>query len=373
MKSVKVSTPSRICLFGEHLDYLHLEVIAMAIDIRFSAEIYPADDQWIKVNIFSENFEKPGDFSHQTFAQSFLLDYPYEYTHHQDFIKSTLNVIQRHYGQLEKGFQIDFYSQVPIGKGMSSSSTLIVVLIKAILEMIGHEDARDPERIAYLAYLAEVKEFNAPGGMMDQYSSALGGLLHLDFSGEDAKPFMLNNRLPGVFILFDSLQPKDTIRVLSHAKKPVVSAMEKLKNKGVQSLRDLKKDSDLPNEFKNELSYEEMTKLLTAIDNYSILNEALVHFQAKEINGTYLGELLSRHHRNLSQGLGISTPEIEAILTTAKENGAWGGKINGSGGGGCCFVYCPKEKAEKIKEAVSALGFPGRIIHMDKGVRCDES
>ncbi|MCK9480075.1 MAG: galactokinase family protein, partial [Firmicutes bacterium] len=34
-----VSTPSRLCLFGEHLDYLELEVIAVAINLRFSAEI----------------------------------------------------------------------------------------------------------------------------------------------------------------------------------------------------------------------------------------------------------------------------------------------------------------------------------------------
>ncbi|NLG53187.1 MAG: hypothetical protein GX541_04350, partial [Clostridiales bacterium] len=53
-------------------------------------------------------------------------------------------------------------------------------LIKALLEAIGHEDAKNPYRIAYLAYLAEVCEFNNPGGMMDHYTSALGGLVHLD-------------------------------------------------------------------------------------------------------------------------------------------------------------------------------------------------
>lgn len=34
-KKICVSTPSRICLFGEHQDYLGLEVIASAIDMRF--------------------------------------------------------------------------------------------------------------------------------------------------------------------------------------------------------------------------------------------------------------------------------------------------------------------------------------------------
>ena len=33
---MKIVTPGRICLFGEHQDYLGLPVIAMAISLRIS-------------------------------------------------------------------------------------------------------------------------------------------------------------------------------------------------------------------------------------------------------------------------------------------------------------------------------------------------
>ncbi|MBT7422666.1 MAG: galactokinase family protein, partial [Candidatus Marinimicrobia bacterium] len=33
---MEVTTPGRICLFGEHQDYLGLPVIAMAISLRIS-------------------------------------------------------------------------------------------------------------------------------------------------------------------------------------------------------------------------------------------------------------------------------------------------------------------------------------------------
>ena len=33
---IKVATPSRICLFGEHQDYLGLEVIASAVNLHLS-------------------------------------------------------------------------------------------------------------------------------------------------------------------------------------------------------------------------------------------------------------------------------------------------------------------------------------------------
>ena len=36
--------------------------------------------------------------------------------------------------------------------------------------------------------------------------------------------------------------------------------------------------------------------------------------------------------------------------------GAWGGKINGSGGGGTCFAYCAVEVAEAVERAVGEVG-----------------
>jgi galactokinase len=48
-KKVFVSTPSRICLFGEHQDYLGLEVIASAINLRFYASASSRDDKIIRI------------------------------------------------------------------------------------------------------------------------------------------------------------------------------------------------------------------------------------------------------------------------------------------------------------------------------------
>ena len=50
-KELSVSTPSRLCLFGEHLDYLGLEVIACAIDLRFRAVITSREDSLIEIFI----------------------------------------------------------------------------------------------------------------------------------------------------------------------------------------------------------------------------------------------------------------------------------------------------------------------------------
>ena len=48
---IQVSTPSRICLFGEHQDYLGLEVIASAINLRFSTKAEKRSDSLLRIRI----------------------------------------------------------------------------------------------------------------------------------------------------------------------------------------------------------------------------------------------------------------------------------------------------------------------------------
>ena len=121
----------------------------------------------------------------------------------------------------------------------------------------------------------------------------------------------------------------------------------------------------------NELDGKHKKALRANIENYKILQEAKAMLKSGRMDEERFGWLLSAHHKNLRDGLGVSTPKIDAILNTAIEAGALGGKVNGSGGGGCCFVYCRKEKAQAIIEAVSSLGYPAQVLTQDTGVRLD--
>ena len=79
-----------------------------------------------------------------------------------------------------------------------------------------------------------------------------------------------------------------------------------------------------------------------------------------------LGSLLNEHQVNLREHKRISTPKINRMIQAALEAGALGGKINGSGGGGCMFAYAPKNP-EKVVEAIEAVGGKAYIITVDKG------
>ena len=66
--------------------------------------------------------------------------------------------------------------------------------------------------------------------------------------------------------------------------------------------------------------------------------------------------LLNDHHQLLRDVLGVSTERIELLLSTARSLGAWGGKINGSGGGGTCFVVGPSGVRQNILDAAASIG-----------------
>lgn len=363
---IQVSTPSRLCLFGEHLDYLGLEVIACAINLRFSARIRDREDGIIEIFIRDSRIDTLGMPNTDGDYERYEIDprRPILYTDNRDYLKSTVAVLLRYHVPLG-GSTVIMDSDIPIGKGMCSSSTMIIVLIKALLESARHEARNDPKQIAYWAYLAEVEEFGEPGGMMDHYTSAVGGLIQLDFAGGQTTVHPFDACLSECFILFDSKAQKNTTAVLSGAKDPALRAMKA----AGKDIRQIVADNIDPAGF--EMDAQAMKVFQAACSNYRILLEAEAMLACGAVDNRRFGELLYLHHCNLRDGLGISTPDIERILDTAMDSGALGGKINGSGGGGCCFVYARQDDAEKILAAVRNLGFPGQVLLPDTGARVD--
>ena len=77
-------------------------------------------------------------------------------------------------------------------------------------------------------------EFGEPGGMMDQYSTAVGDIILLSSQPAvnvvkyDVKPLM-----NGVFILADSLEPKDTLRILARVKFATLDGIKKIQAIGI--------------------------------------------------------------------------------------------------------------------------------------------
>lgn len=346
-----VSSPGRICLFGEHQDYLGLPVIAAAISLRVTIEGQTRGDMTVNVDLpdvgGKETFSMKGDLT---------------YTKAADYFKSGINTLRKDGFTFSNGCDCVVNGNIPVQAGTSSSSAMVVSWINFLSAMSDQVVDLEPRVLADLAYRSEVKEFDEAGGMMDHYTSAVGGVVYIA-----SEPEMVVEKLPcwlGSFVLGDSLEKKDTQAVLSRSKERVIDLVAKVQAEN----RDFSLHTATVNEVAEieSLSEEEMVLLTKTLLNRDITSEGMDLLQKKEVAGARLGDLLNRQHVILRDSLGVSTDKVETMLEAAIAAGAYGGKINGSGGGGCMFAYAPNA-ADNVATAIEEAGGKSYIVHVDKG------
>lgn len=359
LKFLSVSAPARLCLFGEHSDYLGLSVITAAIDLRLRISGTPRSDQRFYINLPDihgfESFEADGELP---------------YVKERDYYRSVINVLRRRGVHIPHGFDCEIHSEIPKQAGCASSSALIIAWITFLLHAFGDPRRRRPKEIAWMGYEAEVLEFGEPGGWMDHFTSALGGLLHLDCGGDRPRIRRLPARL-GKFVLADSLDPKDTLRFLQRVRSGRLDIIHKLEP-GIR-LSSLRKigEGDIEKFRNHPLSEDEFLLLRETIRNREYAEEGLTLLRAAAVEPERLGHLLNRQHDLLRDVFKISTAKIDRLMDVALEHGARGGKINGSGGGGCLFVYAP-QTFMKVAQAIRLSGGQSYVIDVASGVRVDE-
>ncbi|NOY77599.1 MAG: GHMP kinase [Calditrichaeota bacterium] len=355
-RELVVSAPGRICLFGEHQDYLELPVITSAINLRIEIKGKPIPEKTVR-------FSLPDIQSEERFNIQANIPYNQE----RDYFKSVVNVLQREGLSLEQGFNCVVRGNIPINSGTSSSSALVVAWVKFLLEAVNHHRKNDAVYIAQLAHKAEVVEFNEPGGMMDHFATSLGGVLFLDF--RSPQPVQRLTASLGKFVLGDSKESKDTKGILARVKNGMLSILktypnhipyEKLPELSIEDVAGLR----------SKLSAEQFDLLRGFLENKEITFKALHALKRPLLDHSEFGRLLNRHQAVLRDVLKISTPKIDRMLEAALKAGALGGKINGSGGGGCMFAYAP-DNPEAVAEAIREAGGIPYIVDVDEGVRSE--
>lgn len=352
-----VSTPGRICLFGEHQDYLGLPVIAAAISKRIRISGHLRSDKQVVIHL-------PDINGYETFELAPKL----EYRKPRDYFRSALNILQRQEGvRLSKGIEMTVHGNIPINSGTSSSSALLVTWINFLLALSDNHVQRSQQEIGELAYQAEVLEFGEPGGMMDHYSTALGDIIYL----ESQPAIRIEQYRPnlGTFVLGDSRQPKDTLTILKRVKHGMLEAIRKIQS--YHPAFDLHQAPfDSADEYRSVLTADELILLKSNLSDRDILREAKRMFEQNKVEDRKLGELLNQHQANLRDAKRVSTAKIDAMIEAALRAGALGAKINGSGGGGCMFAYAP-QNPEVVVEAIEQQGGKAYIITIDEGTRIE--
>ncbi len=356
-RHVQVSAPGRVCLFGEHQDYLQLPVVPCAISLRITIEGWRSDGNDALLHLPDIGAE-----------ESFPLGRPSAYTKKRDYLRSAVNIVLRHGYTFRSGIEATVKGEIPINAGTSSSSALIVAWVALLLRLSDQDTILPPADIALLAHEAEVREFGEPGGMMDHFSSAIGGVLAIEFSPTVTLAGLKASL--GTFVLGDSGEPKDTTEILARVKNQVLEISTDLQRRFPEFSLHTVAANDLAR-YTTHLEPEQRELLQGTLRNRDLTRIARTELDKSPLNHRRIGILLNEHQHILRDVLRISTPKIDRMLVAAMTAGAYGGKINGSGGGGCMFAYAPDDP-DRVARAVEGAGGRAYVVSMDEGVHVEE-
>ena len=342
---LKIASPGRINLIGEHTDYNNGFVLPTAIDkhIIFQFQKNNTKDQ---CNVYSATFDKMLSFSLSEVKPS---DKEWE-----NYILGVIAEIQKR-GKTLQGFDCIIESYLPMGSGISSSAALECGLAFGLNKLfnLGLEKLD-------LVKIGQKAEHNYVGtqcGIMDQYASVMS---------EKEKVILLDCKtikhkmIPAEFghyrilllntnVSHNLAESAYNTRVAECASViKVISAQEK----GIESLRDV--NLEMLEKYKDQIEPVAYKRAKYVIrENERVLN-AIEALKANDLEdfGTYMYQ----SHLGLSKSYEVSCPELD-FLVDFSENylEVLGARMMGGGFGGCTINIIHKDAIDKfVTEATKA-------------------
>ncbi|MFW9903694.1 MAG: galactokinase family protein [Candidatus Thorarchaeota archaeon] len=346
-----ISSPGRICLFGEHQDYLGLPVIPMAINKRLKLN-YQLEKNPSYVTLGSYQVDQVENMSYtkKPNLSGSIFDYlfaVYNYFWDQMDHKSISKLI------------ID--SNIPIRAGLSSSAALLVATTFLFNKI--HNLKYSPKQLAEIAFYCEHDILGVSCGRMDQYASSLGGIFYMT-SSEKPTIIPLNFDRDAIFVIGNSNIERKADLPLKTVQESIFHGLRILKYPNLNEL-------NLRTIEKANLTNNQKTKLKGVICVRNNTKEALDELNKKKQDLDYIGTLLSKQQSYLKSNYGVSHPTLDKMCKISEKCGALGAKLTGAGFGGCMFALCINKKvARRIRDELHDIG-TAFITTMDSGVRED--
>ena len=266
-------------------------------------------------------------------------------------LRKLIDFITVHFPAVKKlgGMKVTIESDIPISMGFGSSAALCVAVVKALVilvagkvmpERMAREFARPIDFLWRLANRAERIFHGKPSGI-DTGLSLMGSIQSFHFAGGSLPENTILQTRP-FYLVVGGFPRNGSTRHL-------VEGLARRMKEGDSGARD-------------------------GIDALgAIAEEAIDMLEADRENvAVALGGLADEAQERLAS-LGLSTPELESVLSRGRAAGAAGGKLSGAGGGGAFYLVAEDlDRARSIVHAVRDIAladtqasFPVSIIGYD--------
>lgn len=333
--------PARVNLIGEHTDYTGGFVMPMAIDFETIAVVSPREDG--RAVFYSANYGEEVVFDDARLQRA-------PRRHWSDYPAGVLWSLQQE-GIFPRGFNMSLAGNIPLGAGLSSSASVEVATVVALLGLAGV--TLPLERVAPLCRRAENEYVGAKSGIMDQFAVA-GCVAH--------RAMLLDTRA----LTFEQLPLPDEVSVVicnSMVKHAVATgeygdrsnevmagqAVLQRERPGVKMLRDATlKDLEACRNLMPMASYKRCRHIITENARVLKAREALLQGDMDRF-----GALLVEAHASVRDDFEASCAEVDVLVEIANEQEeCFGSRVTGGGFGGCTVNVVREGEAECFVEKV---------------------
>ena len=222
------------------------------------------------------------------------------------------------------GVELHTRSESPMGAGIAGSSALNIAVCAALARWAGAN--LSDEALMQVAMNVEAQAIEVPTGVQDYRPAMYGGVSAVELRVDGIRRVAL---------------PVDAGEL---EQRMVLAYTNASRNSGINNWEVTKRHID--GDATVQASFGRIRDIAAG------MRAALEGAQWAEVGRHVADEWTNR--KQLAPG--VSTPEIDAMLSAARAAGAYGGKVCGAGGGGCLFCIGEPSTVPAIRAALSGAG-----------------
>lgn len=249
-----------------------------------------------------------------------------------DLHKAVYRTIMDRYNNGKRiALELSTFCDAPAGSGLGSSSTLVVVMIRAFAELLNLP--LDDYTIAHLAYQIERVDCGLKGGRQDQYSATFGGFNFMEFYANEravVNPLRVKNwiicELEASLVLFYTGVSRESAKIISDQSSNVQAGA----TDAVEAMHGIKREALV------------MKECLLRGDFEGVVESMRLGWENKKKSAKTVSNTL-----------------INSIYDAAISGGALAGKVSGAGGGGFMMFFVPPERRMDVVRVLN--GFDGQV------------
>ena len=349
-ESIKVQSPGRINIIGEHTDYNDGFVLPAAIDkktiftLKKNGSNRQKNGSNRQINILAISNNEVCSFDLTKFSPK-----------SEGWFNYVMGVVKeiQNLGGTISGFDAEFIGDVPIGAGMSSSAALECSLAFGLNQLFNL--GLSNWQLIRACQMAEHNFVDIKCGIMDQFASVMGKenqVMLLDCRSLEFEYFPFDLKEYQLLLLNSNVSHTLASSKYNTRRAECEEGVAILKKKfpKIKNLRDVsfamlqQCSSIIPENIFRRCHHVvlENNRVLEAVD-------ALV-----TSNFQKLGELMYQSHLSLQKDYDVSCPELDYLVQyTFDKNYILGGRMMGGGFGGCTINIIKNEKVNHFIESVS--------------------